>query len=175
VNLVLVGVRGAGKSAVGRLLAERLGLVFVDLDELIESRTGETISEIFSLRGEVAFRQMESEALATLAGRDGMVLAAGGGVVSREENRVRLTRIGKTVWLRVCPEEAVHRMTRSFRHRPPLTPLSPLEEARHLAETRMRSYEEVAERVVDTNGRSPEEVCDELEQLWYGLQADDLR
>jgi len=174
VNLVLVGVRGAGKSAVGRRLARRLGLDFVDLDSLIEDREGKPIADILPQEGEPAFRQMETEALAVVSGRDGLVLATGGGVVLREANRRALRRLGRRVWLRATPEETRRRLEGPG-DRPPLTSLSPLEEARLILQQRAGLYEEVADRVVETDGRTPEEVCDELEQLWHDLHSDHLR
>jgi shikimate kinase len=174
VNLVLVGVRGAGKSAVGKRLARRLGVDFVDLDTLIETREGRSIADILPREGEAAFRKMETEAIAGVSGRDGLVLATGGGVVLREENRHTLRRLGKLVWMRVTPEEARQRLEGPG-DRPPLTNLSPLEEARHILQQRAGLYEELADGVVETDGRTPEEVCDELEQLWHDLQGDHLR
>jgi len=174
VNLVLIGVRGAGKSAVGKRLARRLGVDFVDLDALIETREGEAIADILPRLGEPAFRKLEAEALGSVRSHDGLVLATGGGVVLREESRHALRRLGQSVWMRVTPEEACRRLEGSS-DRPPLTKLPPLEEARHILGLRAALYEEVADRVVETDGRTPEEVCDELEQLWHDLQGDDLR
>ncbi len=155
-------------------MARRLEIDFVDLDTLIEIREGEPIADILPRKGEPAFRKLETEALAAVSGRDGLVLATGGGVVLREENRHTLRRLGSLVWMRVTPEETRRRL-KGPGDRPPLTTLSPLEEARHILRQRAGLYEEVADRVVDTDGRTPEEVCDELEQLWHSLQGDHLR
>jgi shikimate kinase len=107
-------------------------------------------------------------------GLERTILATGGGAVLRETNRENLKRLGTVVWLRVTPEEAVRRMKPTDR-RPALTGLPPLEEARLLADRLHTMYEQVADHVVQTDGRSPQEVCDELEQLWHAASGDDLR
>jgi len=168
VSLVLIGVRGAGKSAVGAALAGRLKLDFVDLDVEIERLAKKSIASIFRSDGEAAFRELETRALAAQKGRKGSVLATGGGVVLSKANREVLKSLGTVIWLTVDPANSLERMTCSP-DRPPLTKLSPLAEAQEIADRRRSHYQEVADRTVDTDGRSVEEVCDELEQLWYSL------
>ena len=163
-NLVLVGLRGAGKTAVGRRVAARRRVAFVDLDERIASLGGRTVSELLRQAGEAALRAAESEALASLDPPDATVIATGGGAVELAENRAHITRLGTVVWLQVSPEESVARTVGS--DRPPLTSLPPLAEARALAARRDDGYRAVAQHVIETSGRSLEEVCDELEQLW---------
>jgi shikimate kinase len=173
-NLVLVGVRGAGKSAVGAELARRLGLSFVDLDAEIAAAAGEPVSAIFAQSGEEGFRRLESEALERLRRIDRTVLATGGGAVIDERNRAILRELGRVVWLRVSPEIAVERTSASVA-RPALTELPPLEEAREVAQTRSAWYEEVADAAIDTDSAALVEVCDELEQLWRAAARDDVR
>jgi len=174
VNLVLVGVRGSGKSAAGAELARRLGLAFVDLDRAIEEAAGEPVAAIFARLGEAGFRSLESAALAGLRGVDRTVLATGGGAVIDERNRRILRDLGTVVWLRVSPESAVARTVGS-RGRPALTGLSPEDEAREVARSRRAWYEEVADEVIDTDPLGLSEVCDELEQLWLLAARDDVR
>ncbi len=107
--LALIGYRGSGKSAVAQLAAMRLGWDWVDVDVEIELRAGKTIATIFSEDGEAAFRGLESEILCELIQRDRTVLALGGGVLLRAENRNRLRAAcnaahGKIVWLKASPE-----------------------------------------------------------------------
>lgn len=173
-NLVLVGVRGSGKSAAGAAVASRIGLAFIDLDREIEKLAGKTVTSIFEEDGETAFRHLEARALTALSGREGMVVATGGGVVLSTENREKLRKLGVVVWLQVSPRKAVLRMDAST-HRPPLTSRSPREEARHVEKQRFRLYQEIADRVIDTDKRSLQEVCHELEQLWRSLPDDHFR
>lgn len=164
-NVVLIGVRGSGKSTIGAMLAERLGMKFVDLDREIERRTGCTIDEIMKApNSERSFREQEFKALRGLVGMSDVILATGGGVVEREDNNLALCVVGKVVWLQVTPEEAVRRT--EHEPRPPLTDLPSLEEARDIADRRASTYGLLADHVIDTNGKTPEDVCDELQQLW---------
>lgn len=173
-NLILIGLRGAGKSAVAAALASRLELDYLDLDERIEQAQGRSIVNIFESQGEQAFRQLESQALRELAGRDQTVLATGGGVVLSAANREMLKSLGRVVWLRVEPDEAIQRLAGSH-FRPPLTGLPLMDEAREIARQREGFYREIADHQVATDGKSVEEVCDELEQLWHTLQSNHIR
>ncbi|MBN1946085.1 MAG: shikimate kinase [Bradymonadales bacterium] len=173
-NLVLVGVRGAGKSAVGELVATRLGLTFVDLDREVERLAGRTVAEIFGGSQEATFRRLESEVLRQAQRLSRSVVATGGGVVTSGENREILGGLGMVVWLQVTPEQAIARLTGSS-DRPPLTHLPPLEEARRIARLREPWYREVAHHAVSTDHRTLAEICDELEQLWRAFSGDHLR
>jgi len=114
-NIVLVGFMAAGKSSVARELARLLGWRRMDLDELVESRAGASIPEIFKQRGESGFRDLEHETLRDLAGRlrGGAVVATGGGVVERKENRPLLRRLGFVAWLEIGLEPTLERVRRS--------------------------------------------------------------
>ena len=94
--LFLIGYRGSGKSAVARLLAERLGWAWLDADQVLEDRQGQSIRQIFADEGELRFREMEAAILAELCVRQGHVIAVGGGVVLRAENRQRLKDSGRS-------------------------------------------------------------------------------
>lgn len=114
---MLVGMMGAGKSTVGRLLAEELGVGFKDTDSLIESRLGRPTSQVFKLFGEDTFRQHETAILRSLPPDDD-VLATGGGIVLRDENWVEMRRLGPVVFLDVEAERLRERLRKSKRKRP---------------------------------------------------------
>lgn len=157
--LVLVGPPGAGKSTVGQLVAQRLGVAFRDTDADIVAAAGKPIAEIFIDDGEESFRALERDAVAhALQDHDG-VLSLGGGAVLREDTRVRLR--GHTVaLLHVDLGNATSRVGLN-RDRPVLA-LNPRAQLKLLLEQRMPLYAEVATLTVDTNGRSAEQVVDEL-------------
>jgi shikimate kinase len=158
--VVLVGPPGAGKSTVGRLLADRLGVDFTDIDDLIVARAGRSISEIFITDGEPAFRKLEeSEVAAALASRHG-VLALGGGAVLSAQTRA-LLRGGQVVFLSVGMAEGVRRTGLSSA-RPLLAGVNPRATFAALLEARLPLYREVATAEVATDRRSPEEVTEDV-------------
>ena len=148
---------GAGKTSVGRRLAEVRGWEFFDSDRQIEAMTGRTVAEIWRSDGEPAFRRLEAEVLAdALASSAPRVIAAAGGTVLDENSR-RLMRLHHpVVWLRGRPETLVTRVT-SGAHRP-LLDVDPAETLRRLASARRPYYEEVADVVVDVDDLTPEQV-----------------
>jgi shikimate kinase len=152
-NLYLVGMMGAGKTTVGRSLARRLKLRFVDADHEIEARCGVKIPVIFEIEGEAGFRVREAQALAELVRLDGIVLATGGGVVLLEENRRLLAARGTVIYLRATPEHLYERV-RQDRNRPLLAGGDPLARLRELYRVRDPLYREVADLVVDTGRQS---------------------
>jgi shikimate kinase len=149
-NLFLVGLPGAGKSTLGRMLARRLGLVFVDADAELETRLGVTIPTIFEIEGEAAFRDREEAILASLVERSGIVLATGGGVVIRAENRARLRSNGTVLYLHAEPSTLRER-TRKSRHRPLLNAADPLARLAELYAQRDPLYREVAHSVIESD------------------------
>lgn len=116
-HVVLIGLMGAGKSSVGRRLAERLELPFIDTDEEIESAAGCTISDIFELYGEAAFRDVEARVIARLLGEPASVMATGGGAFMNPETRARIRDAGLSVWLR-ADIDVLDRRTRRRGGRP---------------------------------------------------------
>src|SRR5262249_43218407 len=108
--IFLIGLRGSGKTTVGPILADRLGLPFRDADVLIELRAGRSIREIFASDGESAFRDLEEQMLNELIAGGPAVIATGGGVVLRETNRTRMRAAGRIVWLTADPEMLWSRM-----------------------------------------------------------------
>jgi shikimate kinase len=161
---VLVGMMGSGKSSIGRAVASRLGVGFVDSDEQIEQRTGRTVQEIFELDGEPAFRKLEAEALAAAVDAcDRSVIAAAGGVVLDPANRELLRRAGTVVWLRARPEVLAARVG-GGEHRPLLGD-DALGVLRRLDVERAALYEDVAGAVVDVGDLSPAEAAARIVEL----------
>jgi shikimate kinase len=164
-SIFLVGPMGAGKTTVGRRLAQHLGLDFLDCDEEIERRTGTTISIIFEIEGEAGFRKREHQMLGELTGRPGIVLATGGGAVLLTENRELLRSRGTVIYLRTSVAEQLRR-TRGSSHRPLLQTDDPEQRLRDMAQTREPLYESVADIVVESPGRkvgaTVKEVLDRL-------------
>lgn len=156
--LVLVGLMGAGKSTVGRRLAEIAGLRFVDLDEEIALATGRPIHELFVNAGEQDFRRLEAEATAALpGGGPDLVIAAGGGWMANRPARAALPE-ARTVWLRVSPAEAARRVRAERVDRPLLAGSSALGRLADILAERLPAYGE-ATYTVDTEGRTPVEVA----------------
>jgi shikimate kinase len=152
-NLYLVGMMGAGKTTVGRMLARRLKLRFVDSDHEIEARCGVKIPVIFEIEGEAGFRAREAQAIAELVQLDGIVLATGGGVVLAPQNRQLLAARGTVVYLRATPEHLYERV-RQDRNRPLLATGNPLARLRELYRERDPLYRGIADFVVDTGRQS---------------------
>ncbi|RSN60238.1 shikimate kinase [Streptomyces sp. WAC 04229] len=153
--VVLVGPMGVGKSTVGQLLAERLGVGYRDTDEDIVSAQGRSIAEIFVDEGEPVFRELEKNAVRTaLTGHDG-VLALGGGAILDADTRALLAG-QRVVYLSMAVDEAVKRTGLNAAR--PLLAVNPRKQWRELMEARRHLYEEAATVVVATDGRTPEEV-----------------
>jgi shikimate kinase len=158
--LFLVGYRGTGKSTVARLLAERLGWGWVDADELLERRHGRSIREIFAEEGEVGFRDKEAVILEELCRGERLVVATGGGVVLREENRKRMRVAGRVVWLTADAPTLWRRLQQdptTGERRPALT-VGGLEEVEELLRVREPLYRDCADFTVSTVERPPEEI-----------------
>lgn len=164
-HLFLSGYRGTGKTSVGRLVATRLSLPFVDLDDVIQTRSGQTIREIFAAGGEASFRDLESAALAEVIGRPRSVIALGGGTILRAANRALIHDGGICVWLDAEAELLAERIaadTVTAAQRPPLTSLSANEEIAAVLETRRPLYEAVADVRIEIGRRTVAEVADDV-------------
>lgn len=172
-HLVLIGYRATGKTTIARLLAERLGWEWIDADVEIERRAGKSIARIFADEGEPAFRDLEARVTADLCRRDALVLASGGGAPMRDDNRRAMREGGLVVWLQARPATILARMTgdaTTAARRPSLTEKDPLAEIVHLLEVRLPAYRETAQLVVDTEGKTPEAIVEEiLAQLPVGF------
>ncbi len=147
--LVLVGLPGSGKTTVGRQLARRLHLPFVDSDHAIENRLGCSVREYFEREGEDRFRDLESEVIADLCHHHQGVLSTGGGSVLRPINRQRLREHGHVFYLRSSPEEVFRRL-RNDQNRPLLQVADPQARLRELLEVRDPLYRETAHYVIET-------------------------
>ena len=160
-NIYLVGMMGAGKTTVGKIVARRLKRRFVDSDQEIERRCGVRIPVIFDIEGEEGFRGREEQAIAEMAAHDGVVLATGGGAVLSAENRRRLASRGTTIYLHARPED-LHRRLRHDKSRPLLDTPDPLRRLRELYAARDPLYRQVADIVVETGTQSVQALAREL-------------
>jgi len=162
-SIFLVGMMGAGKTTVGKLLAKRLGKTFMDTDHEIQSRTGVSISTIFEIEGESGFRRRESAVLEEIAGRRDLVVATGGGIVLSRENRKMLREQGTVVYLRASLDDLFGR-TRRDRSRPLLQTEDPRGKLAELLVARDPLYREVADIIMDTSTQSVHALVRQLER-----------
>jgi shikimate kinase len=161
-NIFLVGLMGAGKTTVGKLLAKSLGKSFYDSDQEIERRTGVNIPLIFELEGEAGFRKREVQAIAELSILQDIILATGGGAVLLPENRQMLAGHGTVIYLRASVDELCHR-TRGDRNRPLLQTENPRDRLQTLYTQRDPLYLEVADMVIDTGGQPVGAIVSQIE------------
>jgi shikimate kinase len=160
-RIILVGMMGAGKTTVGRMLADRLGWGHLDSDAQVEAATGRTVPELFADHGEAAFRAEESRVLAdALAGSDPVVVSAAGGVVLSASNRELLVRSGVVVWLRADTDLLVQRVGTGAGR--PLLDEDPAGAITDLYQVRRPLYESVATVTLDVNGLTPDQLVDAL-------------
>lgn len=162
-NIVLVGFMGSGKSSIGRILALKLGFQLVDTDALVIEAAGMQITEIFARHGEDAFRRYESQVLGYLAERDArsLVVATGGGIVTRPENLPVLRRLGFVVGLTAAEEVLFERVSR-HKNRPLLQTPNPRETLSQLLALRAPMYRAAADVVIDTSVKSHAQLADEI-------------
>lgn len=158
--VVLLGMMGAGKSEVGRDLADRLGYEFLDTDKLVEKRAGKKISKIFAEEGESAFRALEHEVIDGLRGTTGKVIATGGGSVLDPRNMDVFRTLGTNVYLRATARELYQRI-KNDTSRPLLQTADPRAEITRLLQEREPFYRDCT-FVVETEDLSVEEVTDAL-------------
>ncbi len=160
-RIILVGMMGAGKTTVGRMLAGRLGWAHLDSDAQVEADTGRTVPELFADHGEAAFRAEESRVLAdALSGPDPVVVSAAGGVVLSAPNRELLVRSGVVVWLRADTDLLVRRVGTGAGR--PLLDEDPAGVIADLYRVRRPLYEAVAAVTLDVNGLTPHQLVDVL-------------
>jgi len=160
-NIFLVGLMGAGKTTIGRQLAQSLGKQFLDSDHEIEARTGVNIPLIFELEGESGFREREAAVIDELTGRENVVLATGGGAVLREQNRRHLKQRGTVVYLQANVEQLLER-TRKDKNRPLLQTADPAARLTALLQEREPLYLELADLVVNTGQGSVRSVVEAI-------------
>jgi shikimate kinase len=164
-TIFLIGYRGTGKTTVGRLLAGRLGRESIDADDEIERRAGKTIAAIFADDGETVFRDLEAAVMAELCRRTQLVVAPGGGAVLRESTREAMRAAGQVVWLTASVDTIVSRLAEDAvtgDRRPNLTAVGGQAEIEAVLAARTPIYRACATFVVDTEGKSPADVAEEI-------------
>ena len=168
-RIALIGLRGTGKSTVGKLLADRLGWSFADSDDAVELNAGKTIARIFAEDGEPRFRDLEANAVVEKFSQDRIVLATGGGAILRTATRSLLKANGFVVWLTgpvaVLAERLAIDSTTTSR-RPLLTAMTGSEELAALNVVREPLYREIAHLAVDTKNRTPDEIATTIERAF---------
>ncbi len=160
-NLFLVGLMGAGKTTIGRVLARRIAYAFVDTDREIESRTGVSLPTIFEIEGEEGFRRREALVIAEFARLSGQVIATGGGAVLHPDNRRSLKANGLVIYLDV-PLSTLSERTRHDKNRPLLQVSNPLQKLRELHLARDPLYREVADLVISGSRLTAQVVLNQL-------------
>ena len=166
-NIYLIGYRCTGKTTVGQALAKRLGREFIDADDYLEAKAGRSIQRIFAEDGEPAFRKLECEVIAELAGRSNTIIAAGGGAVLNEANVQQMKQSGVCVLLEADAKTIHERMQADVRtalQRPSLTDKNPYAEIEHLLAFRRPYYDRAADLRFDTAKVSFEDVVEAIGQ-----------
>lgn len=162
-GLALLGLRGAGKTTIGAMLADRHGLPFLSVTREIENRAGMSLNDLFNLGGPEAYRTLENDVVRDLSGRnDRIVLETAGGIVSNGQALDVILGAFKTVWLKASPSEHLERVIRQGDMRPMQATPKALEHLKNLLASREQEYAR-ADCVLDTTGRTPESCVDELE------------
>jgi shikimate kinase len=163
-NVYLVGPMGSGKTTIGQRVAKRLGLDFFDCDHELEAQTGASVSLIFDVEGEEGFRERETRMLDQLTRRNGILVATGGGVVLKKENRELLRRNGLVVYMSTSVAQQLRRLNRD-RTRPLLQTPDRKERLAKLAAQRNPLYEEVADLVFPSQNRNLDTTAKALSDL----------
>lgn len=157
-NVILIGFMGAGKSTVGKELSKKLDYEFIDIDSFIEETAQKSISDIFKMAGEKWFRDQETMILESLTKGDRRVIATGGGIVEKEENRKLLKTCDKVIYLKATVDKLWTRVGKD-KTRPLSNDLSTF---RKRFDNRKPLYEEAASYIVDTDGKSIDDIVDEI-------------
>ena len=167
-NIYFIGLMGAGKTTVGKILAKQLGKTFYDADHEIEKRTGVKIPVIFDLEGEEGFRRRETAVIKELTMLDNIILATGGGAVIAQENRDCLKGNGNVIYLRAKPSDLWHRM-RHDKQRPLLQNVDIRAKLEQLYKERHPLYMDTATIIVDTGNQPAAVVVNQIEQSLLNL------
>jgi len=172
-NIVLIGYRGTGKSAVGRLLAGRLGMQYIGMDAAIVERAGMPIPEIVEKHGWPGFRDLESAEARDLAGLDHLIIDTGGGIIERPENIDALRKSAMIFWLKARVETIVARI-QGDNQRPALTAGKTFtEEVAEVLERRVPKYKSAAHYEIDTDDLTPDQIADRVIEIWWEKIAED--
>ena len=161
-NIALIGFMGTGKTAVGRILAKKLGKDLVELDPLIERKAGKTIPEIFQQDGEIAFRELEIEAVKEVSQAENRVIACGGGVVLNQINIDRLRQKSRVIYLTASPAVILERIQGDEEERPLLKVANPAITIRELLRFREPFYERAADIKIDTSKLDVDAVAEQI-------------
>lgn len=164
-SIALIGMRGSGKSVVGRILSDLLGVQHIDTDEVIVQQVGKTIAEIFASEGESNFRKYESDVLQKISADPPVVVSAGGGAILDEKIVQHLRSIAVVVWLIAEADVLWQRIssdTKTSQTRPTLTNLTGLDEMKQLLQDRYLQYKQACTFTIDTTNKTPEQVAQEI-------------
>ena len=164
-SIALIGYRGTGKTTVAQQLALRLGWDWVDADVEVELRAGKSIAAIFADDGEEAFRDLESDVVESLCASERTIVALGGGAVLRERNRTAIARCGAVVWMQASVDAINDRLAgdaTTATRRPSLTNSSGWQEIAEVLKVRTPIYRACATLEVDTEGKTPGAIADEI-------------
>ena len=172
-NIILIGYMGCGKSTIGHKLAESLSVPFLDTDQWIEEREGMTISEIFAAKGEVYFRDLETECLKELVQKEQQscaegeektrkqIISVGGGLPVREENQKLLKQLGWVIYLKAAPD-TIYERVKNDTTRPLLQTENPLQKIKDMLADREEKYRAAAHEVVEADGKSVQEMTEQI-------------
>lgn len=164
INIYLIGMMGSGKSTIGQLLADRLNMPWLDMDEIIEKR-GMSIPHIFEKYGEEKFREIETDVTKAIAQEDGTVVSTGGGVVLKDSN-VELMKIsGRVVYLKASKNQLLKNLESGRAHRPLIQDGSLEKKIDQLIGVRGQIYEDSADIIIETDAYSPSEIADQVIKL----------
>lgn len=163
-NIVLIGFMGSGKTTISNTLKEKYRMEVIDMDSEIELREGRKISEIFASDGEEYFRNLETELLRELQKKENLVISCGGGTPLREQNVAEMRRNGDVFLLSAAPATIYERVKDSH-DRPILEGNKSVSFIEELLEKRRGKYEEAADFVIETDGKTAEEICEEIIQI----------
>jgi len=161
-NIVLIGMRGSGKTTVGKILAQKLGREFIGMDELITQKAGLTIPEMVARYGWSKFRDIEEEVASEVAERDNIVNATSGGVVTREKNVTKLKKMGILVWLNAGIDTLLERIGEDSERPPLVSGRTQREDMELTLNERMPLYQKAADLAIDTEDKTPEEVAEAI-------------